>query len=133
MTARPSRNGTGTAAETKRSGRDGDAAGLAVPAAILVGVINAAGGGVLRDVLTREEPLVFKPGQFYVLTALAGASPFSVSTRRGRSGASVSGKRSMSSGCSAVLPTGAGAAAAAGRAAQASANQRAGQRAWRRA
>ncbi|HRE05511.1 MAG TPA: trimeric intracellular cation channel family protein [Opitutaceae bacterium] len=54
------------------------AAGLAVPAAILVGVINAAGGGVLRDVLTREEPLVFKPGQFYVLIALAGALVFVV-------------------------------------------------------
>jgi uncharacterized membrane protein YeiH len=51
-------------------------AGLAVPAAILVGVINAAGGGLLRDVITREEPLVFKPGQFYVLTALAGAVTF---------------------------------------------------------
>jgi uncharacterized membrane protein YeiH len=44
--------------------------------AILVGVINAAGGGVIRDVLTREEPLVFKPGQFYVLAALAGATIF---------------------------------------------------------
>jgi uncharacterized membrane protein YeiH len=51
-------------------------AGLAVPAAILVGVVNAAGGGLLRDVLTGEEPLVFKPGQFYVLTAVAGAVTF---------------------------------------------------------
>lgn len=51
-------------------------AGLAVPAALLVGVINAAGGGLLRDILTREEPLVFKPGQFYVLTAVAGAVTF---------------------------------------------------------
>ena len=51
-------------------------AGLAVPAAVLVGVINAAGGGLLRDIITREEPLVFKPGQFYVLTALAGAVTF---------------------------------------------------------
>lgn len=50
--------------------------GLAAPAAILVGVINAAGGGLLRDILTREEPLVFRPGQFYVLTALAGAVTF---------------------------------------------------------
>ncbi len=47
--------------------------GLAVPAAILGGVINAAGGGLLRDIITREEPLVFRPGQFYVLTAVAGA------------------------------------------------------------
>ena len=51
-------------------------AGLAVPAAILVGVINAAGGGLLRDIITREEPLVFRPGQFYVLTAVAGAVTF---------------------------------------------------------
>ncbi len=51
-------------------------AGLAVPAAILVGVINASGGGLLRDIITRQEPLVFKPGQFYVLTALGGAVTF---------------------------------------------------------
>ena len=51
-------------------------AGLAVPAAILVGVINATGGGLLRDLITREEPLVFKPGQFYALAALAGSVLF---------------------------------------------------------
>jgi uncharacterized membrane protein YeiH len=51
-------------------------AGLSVPAAVLVGVVNAAGGGLLRDVLVREEPLVFKPGQFYVLAALAGCLLF---------------------------------------------------------
>jgi uncharacterized membrane protein YeiH len=50
--------------------------GLAVPAAVLVGVINAAGGGLLRDIITREEPLVFRPGQFYVLTAVAGGVTF---------------------------------------------------------
>lgn len=51
-------------------------AGLSAPAAILVGVVNAVGGGMLRDLLCREEPLVFKPGQFYLLTALAGAVTF---------------------------------------------------------
>ena len=51
-------------------------AGLPPSAAVLIGVINAVGGGLLRDVLTREEPLMFKPGQFYVLTALAGAVVF---------------------------------------------------------
>jgi uncharacterized membrane protein YeiH len=51
-------------------------AGLAPPAAILVGVVNAVGGGVLRDLLCREEPLVFKPGQFYLLNALGGAVVF---------------------------------------------------------
>jgi uncharacterized membrane protein YeiH len=51
-------------------------AGLPPSAAVLIGVINAVGGGLLRDVLAREEPLVFKPGQFYLLTALAGAVTF---------------------------------------------------------
>jgi len=29
---------------------------------LLVGMCNAVGGGLLRDVLVREEPLVFKAG-----------------------------------------------------------------------
>jgi uncharacterized membrane protein YeiH len=52
------------------------AAGLPSVAAVLVGVVNAVGGGVLRDVLVREEPLIFKPGEFYALAALAGALAF---------------------------------------------------------
>lgn len=51
-------------------------AGLSTPAAVLVGVVNAAGGGLLRDILTREEPLMLKPGQFYVLASLAGCLVF---------------------------------------------------------
>lgn len=51
-------------------------AGVAAPAAVLIGVVNAAGGGLLRDLLTGAEPLVFRPGQFYVLTAVAGAVTF---------------------------------------------------------
>jgi len=47
-----------------------------VPASIMVGVINAVGGGLLRDVLVREEPLMFKPGQLYVLVAFAGCMLF---------------------------------------------------------
>jgi uncharacterized membrane protein YeiH len=50
--------------------------GLSVPASILVGVANAVGGGLLRDLLTGEEPLLFKPGQFYVLASLAGCLVF---------------------------------------------------------
>lgn len=53
-------------------------AGLSVAAAILVGVINAAGGGLLRDVLVRDEPLLFKPGQFYVLAAFTGCLLFAL-------------------------------------------------------
>jgi uncharacterized membrane protein YeiH len=55
-------------------------AGLSVAAAVLVGVINAAGGGLLRDVLVRDEPLLFKPGQFYVLAAFAGCLLFALLT-----------------------------------------------------
>ncbi len=53
-------------------------AGLTEGSAILVGVINAAGGGLLRDVLVREEPLLFKPGQFYVLAAGLGCLLFAL-------------------------------------------------------
>jgi uncharacterized membrane protein YeiH len=51
-------------------------AGFPILAAIMIGVINASGGGLLRDVLVRDEPLLFKPGQVYVLAALAGAGLF---------------------------------------------------------
>jgi uncharacterized membrane protein YeiH len=51
-------------------------ASLSVPASIMVGIINAAGGGLLRDILVREEPLMFKPGQLYVLVAFAGCMLF---------------------------------------------------------
>jgi uncharacterized membrane protein YeiH len=51
-------------------------AGLTEGSAILVGVINAVGGGLLRDVLVRDEPLLFKPGQFYVLAAFLGCLLF---------------------------------------------------------
>jgi len=50
--------------------------GLPIGAAILVGAVNAAGGGLLRDVLTNEVPLLFKPGQFYALTAVIGSVVF---------------------------------------------------------
>ncbi|VTT98440.1 Uncharacterized protein OS=Anaeromyxobacter sp. (strain Fw109-5) GN=Anae109_2951 PE=4 SV=1: UPF0126: UPF0126 [Gemmataceae bacterium] len=52
------------------------AAGLGHLGAVLVGVVNAVGGGVLRDVLTREEPVLFKPGQFYGMAALTAAGVF---------------------------------------------------------
>ena len=51
-------------------------AGLPVEAAVLVGVCNAVGGGLIRDVLVREEPLMLKPGQLNALAALAGCVLF---------------------------------------------------------
>jgi uncharacterized membrane protein YeiH len=51
-------------------------AGLSLPGVVLSGMITAVGGGVLRDILVREEPLLFKPGQFYALVALGGCLLF---------------------------------------------------------
>lgn len=51
-------------------------AGLSIAAAVIVGVISAAGGGMVRDLLAGEEPLMLKPGQFYVLAALAGCGVY---------------------------------------------------------
>src|SRR5918993_1149525 len=51
-------------------------AGIAPVAAVLIGMTNAVGGGLLRDTLVRDEPLLFKPGQFYVLAALGGCVLF---------------------------------------------------------
>lgn len=44
--------------------------------ALLIGVINAVGGGLMRDMLTYEAPLVFRPGEFYAAAALAGCAVF---------------------------------------------------------
>jgi uncharacterized membrane protein YeiH len=51
-------------------------AGMPPEAAILVGLCNAVGGGLLRDVLVREEPLLLKPGQLYFLATLVGCAGF---------------------------------------------------------
>ncbi len=47
-------------------------AGISVPGVVLVGVVNAVGGGLLRDVLMRQEPVLFQPGTFQGVAALAG-------------------------------------------------------------
>jgi uncharacterized membrane protein YeiH len=52
------------------------AAGLPFAPAILVGTVNACGGGLLRDILANEVPLLFKPGGFYALAAVVGAALF---------------------------------------------------------
>jgi uncharacterized membrane protein YeiH len=48
--------------------------GLSIPAAILVGVVNAVGGGLLRDILVNR--IWMLPGQILSLAALAGVSLF---------------------------------------------------------
>ena len=53
-------------------------AGAPPEAAVLVGLCNAVGGGLLRDVIVREEPLLLKPGQLYFLATLVGCIGFVV-------------------------------------------------------
>ncbi|MBP9891779.1 MAG: TRIC cation channel family protein [Planctomycetes bacterium] len=52
------------------------ALGLSTLGVILVGLVNAVGGGVLRDILVGREPLIFKPGTLNVIAALAGCGVF---------------------------------------------------------
>jgi len=55
-------------------------AGLTIPACIFVGVVNAVGSGLIRDILVREEPLMLKPGQFYVIASVLGVTGFALLT-----------------------------------------------------
>jgi uncharacterized membrane protein YeiH len=70
----------GTAAYGVVGASKASEAGLAIPACIFVGVVNAAGSGLIRDVLVREEPLLFKPGQFYVIASFLGVAEFMLTT-----------------------------------------------------
>ncbi|MGC4192708.1 MAG: TRIC cation channel family protein [Thermomicrobiales bacterium] len=47
-------------------------AGLGIWPAILLGVITAVGGGMIRDILTGDTPMVFRSGELYALAALGG-------------------------------------------------------------
>ena len=44
--------------------------------AALMGVLTGAGGGVIRDVLTAEVPLLLRRGHLYATTAIAGAASY---------------------------------------------------------
>ena len=47
------------------------------PVAVLLGVVTGVAGGILRDVLTGEVPLVFQPQIYlYATAALAGSTAF---------------------------------------------------------
>ena len=70
----------GTAAYGVVGASKASEAGLAIPACIFVGVVNAVGAGLIRDVLVREEPLLFKPGQFYVIASFFGVAEFMLVT-----------------------------------------------------
>lgn len=53
--------------------------GLGAVAAVLLGVITAVGGGVIRDTLAREVPTVFRPDSaLYAIPAAIGATAVAV-------------------------------------------------------
>ncbi|WP_307789247.1 trimeric intracellular cation channel family protein [Glycomyces salinus] len=54
--------------------------GLSVYAACIVGVLSGVGGGILRDVLTREIPVVLR-ADFYALAATVGAIIVAIGAR----------------------------------------------------
>ena len=57
--------------------RKGVALEFAAPVAVMLGVITGVAGGILRDVLTGEVPLVFQPKiHLYATAALVGATVF---------------------------------------------------------
>jgi len=62
--------------------RKGVALQFAAPVAVLLGVITGVAGGMLRDVLTGEVPLVFRPHiRLYATAAMAGAAVFVILIR----------------------------------------------------
>lgn len=47
-------------------------------AAVLIGMTTAIGGGIIRDVLVREIPLLMRPADLYAVPALIGATAYAV-------------------------------------------------------
>jgi uncharacterized membrane protein YeiH len=52
------------------------AAGISLPGVVVVGMVNATGGVILRDVLANQEPEMFKPGTLEQALALVGCLLF---------------------------------------------------------
>ena len=49
---------------------------LTLSAAVLLGVLTATGGGLVRDLLCREVPSMIKPGQWYAAAAILASLAF---------------------------------------------------------
>jgi len=50
--------------------------GIPLPGVILVGAVSGVGGGVLRDLIVREVPVILQPGQFFALVVLLASLAF---------------------------------------------------------
>jgi len=49
-----------------------EGAGLSAPIAVIMGAITGCAGGLIRDVLVAEVPLIFRQSELYVTACLAG-------------------------------------------------------------
>lgn len=58
-------------------------AGLAPIAIVLMGTLTGAAGGVIRDVLTAEIPMILRRGQIYATASIAGAVGYLALQRAG--------------------------------------------------
>lgn len=55
-------------------------AGIPLPGVILVGAVSGVGGGVLRDIIVRDVPLILQAGQFSALIVLVACLTFALFT-----------------------------------------------------
>ncbi len=53
-------------------------AGLPIPGVMMIGCISGVGGGVLRDVVVRDTPEIFKPGHFLAIPVAIACGIFLV-------------------------------------------------------
>ena len=58
-------------------------AGMPAAACVLLGAVTGAAGGVIRDVLTAQIPMVLQRGSLYATAALAGTALYVVLVRTG--------------------------------------------------
>ena len=73
--------------------RIAESAGLSPIIVVLMGTMTGVAGGVLRDVLTAQVPLILRGGEFYATAAIAGIALYLVLQAMGvgRSGAEAIG------------------------------------------
>jgi uncharacterized membrane protein YeiH len=56
--------------------RIAEAAGMPIASSILLGAMTGAAGGLLRDILTAQIPVILRRGSLYATAAIAGTSTY---------------------------------------------------------
>jgi uncharacterized membrane protein YeiH len=66
-------------------------AGISLPGVVLIGAVNGAGGGILRDLLLGDIPAIIQPGQLYALIIIVCCVQFLILTLQLKFDPSVAG------------------------------------------